>query len=430
MTVSGVPVKRIDLGVVGRPKTIGIVGIVLDLLAFLVALPPINARTIYVPIAIGFLGLFCGVWVLARGHKRLGWCVAGGAFLAIPAGALATFSSLGHLETVFAWSALTAATLRFATPLIFAAIGGMFSERSGVVNIGLEGMMLTGCFFGIWGADKTGSWEGGLVIAMVAGGAMALLHAFFAISLRADQIVGGTAINFLAVGITGFLFIDIYGSTGTPSDIPAIPDVHLNFLHDIPVIGNYLQGAFGQMNLMIWLALALVVLSSLFMFRTPLGLRLRSVGEHPRAADTVGISVYRTRYLVGDVLRDARGARRRVSLDRVRALLQPGHERGPRLHRSRRAHLRQVEPVRRARRGLSVRLLQRARGEAARVLGLRGDALPGASVRPDPDRGRRCDRPLDPAGSGWPPVHQAVTPGRAARSRSACSRWSRTRSRS
>jgi len=297
MTVSGVPVKRVDLGILGRPKTIGIVGIVLDLFAFLVALPPINARTIYVPIAIGFLGLGCGVWVIARGKTRLGWVVAVGAFLATTAGALATFSSLGHLETVFAWSALTAATLRFATPLIFAAIGGMFSERSGVVNIGLEGMMLTGCFFGIWGADKTGSWEAGLGIAMLAGGAMALLHAFFAISLRADQIVGGTAINFLAVGITGFLFIDIYGSSGTPSDIPAIPDIHLHFLGHIPLIGNFLEGAFGQMNLMIWLALALVVLSSLFMFRTPLGLRLRSVGEHPRAADTVGISVYRTRYL-------------------------------------------------------------------------------------------------------------------------------------
>ena len=297
MTVSGVPVKRVDLGILGRPKTIGIVGIVLDLFAFLVALPPINARTIYVPIAIGFLGLGCGVWVIARGKTRLGWVVAVGAFLATTAGALATFSSLGHLETVFAWSALTAATLRFATPLIFAAIGGMFSERSGVVNIGLEGMMLTGCFFGIWGADKTGSWEAGLGIAMLAGGAMALLHAFFAISLRADQIVGGTAINFLAVGITGFLFIDIYGSAGTPSDIPAIPDIHLHFLGHIPLIGNFLEGAFGQMNLMIWLALALVVLSSLFMFRTPLGLRLRSVGEHPRAADTVGISVYRTRYL-------------------------------------------------------------------------------------------------------------------------------------
>jgi len=297
VTVSGVPVQRVDLGILGRPKTIGIVGIVLDLFAFLVALPPINARTIYVPVAIGFLGLGCGVWVIARGKTRLGWSVAVGAFLATTAGALATFSSLGHLETVFAWSALTAATLRFATPLIFASIGGMFSERSGVVNIGLEGMMLTGCFFGIWGADKTGSWEAGLGIAMLAGGAMALLHAFFAISLRADQIVGGTAINFLAVGITGFLFIDIYGSAGTPSDIPAIPDVHLNFLGHIPLIGNFLEGAFGQMNLMIWIALALVVLSSLFMFKTPLGLRLRSVGEHPRAADTVGISVYRTRYL-------------------------------------------------------------------------------------------------------------------------------------
>jgi len=297
MTVSGVPVKRIDLGVAGRPKTIGIVGAVLDVFAFLVALPPINARTIYLPIAIGFLGLFCGVWVLARGHKRLGWCVVGGAFLAIPAGALATFSSLGHLETVFAWSALTAATLRYATPLIFAAIGGLFSERSGVVNIGLEGMMLMGAFFGIWGADKTGSWEAGLLIAMVAGGVTALLHAFFAITLRADQIVGGTAINFLAAGVTGFLFIDIYGSNGTPSDIPGVPDVHLQFLGHIPLVGNFLEGAFGRTNLMTWLALALVVLSSLFVFRTPLGLRLRSVGEHPRAADTVGISVYRTRYL-------------------------------------------------------------------------------------------------------------------------------------
>ena len=297
MTVSGVPVQRVDLGVIGRPRTIGIAGIVLDLLAILVALPPIEARTIYLPIAIGILGLFCGVWALARGEKRLGWCVAVGAFLAIPAGVLATFSGLGNLELVFAWSALTAATLRWATPLIFAAIGGLFSERSGVINIGLEGMMLTGAFFGIWGADKTGSWEAGLGIAMLAGGAMALLHAFFAISLRADQVVGGTAINFLAAGITGFLFIDIYGSTGTPSNIPAIPDIHLGFFGHIPLVGNFLEGAFGQMNLMIWLALALVVLSSLFVFRTPAGLRLRSVGEHPRAADTVGISVYGTRYV-------------------------------------------------------------------------------------------------------------------------------------
>src|SRR5205823_6489057 len=147
---------------------------------------------------------------------------------------LATRWSITHLDIAVCWGALVTATLRWATPLTFAAIGGMFSERSGVVNIGLEGMMLTGAFFGALGADKTGSWEGGLVIAMVAGGALALVHAFFAIQLRADQIVGGTAINFLALGITGYLYVDIYGQEGTPTNLPAIPDVHFGWLQHVP----------------------------------------------------------------------------------------------------------------------------------------------------------------------------------------------------
>ena len=199
---------------------------------------------------------------------------------------------------MFAWSALTAATLRFATPLIFAAIGGLFSERSGVVNIGLEGMMLTGAFFGIWGADKTGSWEAGLAIAMLAGGAMALLHAFFAISLRADQIVGGTAINFLAVGITGFLFIDIYGANGTPADIPADPGRPPQLPRPHPAGRQLPRGrlrADEPDDLARARARRALVARSCSGRRC--GLRLRSVGEHPRAADTVGISVYRTRYV-------------------------------------------------------------------------------------------------------------------------------------
>ena len=126
-----------------------------------------------------------------------------------------------NLDEVVVWSALLASMLRFATPLTFAAIGGMFSERSGVISIGLEGMMLAGAFFGILGADKTNSWVLGLLAAM-AGGALALIHAFFAIHLRADQIVGGTAVSFLAVGVTGYFFIGIYGSEGTPSDIPEV----------------------------------------------------------------------------------------------------------------------------------------------------------------------------------------------------------------
>jgi simple sugar transport system permease protein len=169
----------------------------------------------------------------------------------------------------------------------------MISERSGVVNIGLEGMMLMGAFFGIWGADKTGSWWLGLLIGMASGGLLALVHAFFAIHLRADQIVGGTAVNFLALGITGYVFVDVYGDQGTPAEIPEIPDVRLEFLDDLYFIG----GVFGQLNLMIWLSFVLLVASYVFLFKTPLGLRLRASGEHPRAADTVGISVYGVRYL-------------------------------------------------------------------------------------------------------------------------------------
>jgi len=222
----------------------------------------------------------------------MGWGAIASAALGIGGGLLATRSSIENLDAVVVWSSLLAAALRFATPLTFAAIGGMFSERSGVVNIGLEGMMLMGAFFGIWGAVETGSWVLGLVAAMAAGGGLALVHAFFAIHLRADQIVGGTAVNFLALGITGYLYIDVFGEQGTPTEVPEIPDVRLSFLEDVYFLGPI----FGQMNLMIWLSLLLLVVSYVVMFRTPIGLRIRSVGEHPRAADTVGISVYRIRY--------------------------------------------------------------------------------------------------------------------------------------
>ena len=114
----------------------------------------------------------------------------------------------------------------FATPLTFAAIGGMVSERSGVVNIGLEGMMLMGAFWGIYGADKTGSWVLGVLIGMLSGGLLALIHAFFAIHLRADQIVSGMGMNFLALGITGYFFIELYSGANIPAGVPRIPDVN------------------------------------------------------------------------------------------------------------------------------------------------------------------------------------------------------------
>ena len=120
----------------------------------------------------------------------------------------------------------------------------------------------------------------------------ARLHALFAVSLRADQIVSGTAINLLALGITGYLYVDIYGTDGTPDDLPQVPDVSLP-IDDIPFFGD----VFGQLNLLVWIGLIMVPLTWLIVFRTPLGLRLRSAGENPLAAETAGLSVIRTRYL-------------------------------------------------------------------------------------------------------------------------------------
>src|SRR6185369_14417652 len=200
-------------------------------------------------------------------------------------------SSTGNLNLVFR-ADLIASMLVFTTPLVFAALGGTFSERSGVVNIGLEGMMLMGAFWGIYGADKGGSWVVGLICAMVAGGLLALVHAFFAIHLRADQIVGGTAVNFLALGITGYFFFQLYHGQDVPVGVSTIPDVKIPGLHHEHV----LYAAFGDLNLMVWLSFALVIVSWLVLFKTPIGLRIRACGEHPRAADTVGISVYAIRY--------------------------------------------------------------------------------------------------------------------------------------
>ena len=220
--------------------------------------------------------------------------------------------------------------LRFATPLVFAALGGVISERSGVVNIGLEGMMLVGAFFGIYGADLTNGWVGGLLIGMLAGGLLALVHAFFAVSLRADQIVSGFAINFLALGMTGYIFLHHYGDEGTPDDLPQVPDVTLP-IDWIPFFGPALE----KLNLLVWVALILVFVVWLFVFRTPAGLRLRSVGENPRAAATVGISVYKVALPRGHRLGRAGGDGRRVPLHRLRPLVQPEHDGGARVHRAR-----------------------------------------------------------------------------------------------
>ena len=277
---------------VSRAAWIGWGGIVLGLLAFYAVLPPILVRTMIVSVVFALAGVALGVIAIRGGEKRIGWGAIAACVIGIAGAYGAVNSGVTNLERVIVWSALLAAALRYATPLIFAALGGVTSERAGVVNIGLEGMMLTGAFFGAWGADLTSSWLGGTVIGLGAGALMGLVHAIFAVTLRADQIISGTAINFLAVGITGFLFVKKYGTQGTPDDLPAIPNVHLP-IEWIPFVGD----ALSDLNLMIWVGLIAAAVLSVFLFRTRGGLRLRSVGENPLAADTAGISPIRVRYL-------------------------------------------------------------------------------------------------------------------------------------
>jgi general nucleoside transport system permease protein len=275
----------------GEPRSVAIAGIVLGILAVWLSVPPFTLRNIVVPAAIAVLGAALGLWALTRGQRKLGWWAIIVAVLGVLTAVWFQNEDSAELESVFSVG-LLAATLRFATPLAFAAIGGIFSERSGVVNIGLEGMMLAGAFFGIVVTAETGQWELGVVAAMGAGGVLALMHAFFCIHLQGDQIISGFAVNILALGLTGYLFRSIYSTRGTPELEERIPNVRLPLIEDIPFIGD----VFGNLNLMIWVMFAVVILAFIVLFKTPLGLRIRSVGEHPKAADTVGISVYKVRY--------------------------------------------------------------------------------------------------------------------------------------
>jgi general nucleoside transport system permease protein len=293
MSVGAEAIARDGLARLIEPRTFAWAGVGLGALAFFLVLPPVTARSPLVPVVVGGLGIAAGAWAAREGAgRRLATGAIAAGALGMLLGWLGTRSDVASLDQVFVWSALIAATLRAATPLTFAALGGIISERSGVVNIGLEGMLLMGAFFGFLGADKLGGWQWGIVCGLVAGASLALVHAFISIHLRADQIVSGFAANFLALGITGYFFIEVYTDQGTPGDISSIPTISIPWIRDLGFVGP----AIGEMHVLIWVALAFVVLTHLLLFRTPAGLRLRSVGEHPKAADTLGISVYAVRY--------------------------------------------------------------------------------------------------------------------------------------
>ncbi|KOO46554.1 ABC transporter permease [Priestia koreensis] len=195
---------------------------------------------------------------------------------------------------------ITQAALYSAAPLIFTALGGVFSERSGVVNIGLEGLMLFGAFTGIVTTltfqDSLGAaapWLG-IGLAALASMIFALIHAVATITLKADQTVSGVALNFLAAGLSVFLIKNIYGKGQTDFIQVRIDKIDVPVLSKIPVIGDLF---FKSVPVTSYIAIALAFLVWYIIYKTPFGLRLRSVGEHPMAADTMGINVTAMRYV-------------------------------------------------------------------------------------------------------------------------------------
>ena len=190
---------------------------------------------------------------------------------------------------------LLVATVRLSTPITLAAIGATICERSGIVNIAMEGMMIIGAFFGLIGAMFTGSPWLGLLLAVLAAGVFSLLHAFATVSLHLEHVVSGAVLNILSFGIVRYLMVLIFGHPGTTDPIQhslknfqwAIPG-----LSKIPVLGPI----FFNQTPIIYFSFILVIFFTFFLKKTKLGLHIKAAGEHPLALETIGVSVYKMRY--------------------------------------------------------------------------------------------------------------------------------------
>lgn len=193
-------------------------------------------------------------------------------------------------------------TIVFSTALIFASLGGLFSERSGVVNIALEGLMIVGAFTGAvvtyfadvsLGAGALSPWIG-FTVAIFTGVLFSLLHAVASVTFKADQVVSGVALNFLAGGATVYMVKILFDGAGQTKTLQNVfTKFSIPGLSEIPYIGKAVFTAYPTS----YIAFFIVAVSYFVLYKTPFGLRLRSVGEHPRAADTMGINVYKMRYI-------------------------------------------------------------------------------------------------------------------------------------
>jgi len=231
--------------------------------------------------------------------------LAGGVLSYVPRAGRLSFwllwaSGLLLIPAVLIWAAagkqtnatsLLAEALRLGTPIALGAMAGIWAERSGVINIAIEGMMLKGAAFGFAVFAFSGNIYLGVALAVLLGGAMALIHGLLSITFRTDQIISGTVINILAIGVTGYLRRQFIIQAG--GGRVTLPEVGIPILGDLPVLGPL----FFTGKPIFYSMFAIVILTHVIFFYTRWGLRTRAVGENPRAADTVGINVIRTRYI-------------------------------------------------------------------------------------------------------------------------------------
>jgi ABC-type uncharacterized transport system permease subunit len=185
-------------------------------------------------------------------------------------------------------------TLRFVAPILLAALGGMLCQRAGIFNIALEGLMLVGAFGAVVGSHLTGNALGGVATAMLAGALMALVMAVFVVSLKGDAIVVSIAINLLAVGLTAYLLTALFGVKGAfrPTDLQGLNAISVPGLAHLPLLGPLLSGH----SILVYLSWVFVFASYFLLYRHVWGLRIRGVGEHSAAAETLGVNVAAIQY--------------------------------------------------------------------------------------------------------------------------------------
>ena len=197
-----------------------------------------------------------------------------------------------------------ASTIRLATPYLFASLGETLGQRSGVLNLGLDGMMLMGAFFSFYVVLLTENLLLGLFAAIVVGGLMGLAMGFISVTLHAEQGISGIGIFLFGLGMSELLFQELIG---TPRTVSGFPDIHIPVLSDIPIIGEI----FFSHHILVYVAFALVPILTFVLNRTNFGLMIRAVGQNPEAADATGISVARVRYttlIIGGILGGVAGA--------------------------------------------------------------------------------------------------------------------------